>query len=643
MAVNNPRKTLLISLTFVSTLCYSQKNRLCPSTESKKAEKYLEQAKEARQDKKAFSVIYSLCEKSLSEDSAYVDTWKLMGDAAWQSHKDSIMAVAYEKAIGICPDISADIHYRLANYLFDTKQFEKSVVYFQSFLDFEKVKEENARDAEKKIASAKFMMKPVAFNPIPLEGVCGPDPEYLAIISPDQDYCFFTRRFEEQKRGALFPVSVEKFMISKKSDGNFDKGEPMNPPFNKAGSNNEGGASITIDNKHLFFTVNKNGNFDIYTSDESKGEWSEPRSVGTGINHPERWESQPCISPDGKTLYFVSIRDSIHQSSDIFISKKQPDGTWGKAVNAGGVINTTGNEKTPFIHPDNKTFYFSSDLHSGLGGYDIFMCKIQSDGSFSKPVNIGYPINTEADELGFFVSTDGKNGYFASNNLKGKGAYDIYSFDLPDNVKPERVLFIKGEIKEDENMPNGATSIQLKNTNTQELAEIAFDSLSGKYASVVSFDSDYILTVKKKGAAYNSAYFSVKDSTVDAPRKVDFTLKPTEVGAAYTLNDILFDSESSVLTVQSKTIILDFSEYLKENPGMKLELHGHTDSSGSPEKNQKLSEERARAVYQFLIENGIQAGRLSFKGFGSGKPVADNNTEQGKYRNRRTEFFIVSQ
>ena len=195
-------------------------------------------------------------------------------------------------------------------------------------------------------------------------------------------------------------------MISVKKDSVFDKGEAMLPPFNKAGSNNEGGATITIDNKHLFFTVNKNGNFDIYTSDETKGVWSEPRSVGATINDPNRWESQPSISPNGKTLYFVSIRDSVSQTSDIYFSKKLENGEWGPMKSIGSPINTAGNEKTPFIHPDNKTFYFSSDALPGLGGYDIYKCKMQADGSWSQPMNLGYPINTEADELGFFASTD---------------------------------------------------------------------------------------------------------------------------------------------------------------------------------------------------------------------------------------------
>ncbi|MBK7887078.1 MAG: OmpA family protein [Bacteroidetes bacterium] len=635
---------ILISILLLAApMSMAQQKSLCPPTTSKKAEKYFEDAREARKNKKTFSVVKEYCEKALAEDSVYADALKLLGDFAWQSRQDKAMAIAYERLLTHCPDASSDAHYRLANYLYEQKEYEKSIIYFQSFLDFNKVKEENAKDASQKITRAKLMMKPVPFKPVPLANISSADPEYLAIISPDQDFCFFTRRFEEQKRGSLFPASVEKFMISKKIESSFEKGEPMPFPFNKAGSNNEGGASITIDNKHLFFTVNKNGNFDIYTSDENKGIWSEPRSVGAGVNHPDRWESQPCISPDGKTLYFVSIRDSLNPTSDIYFSKRAEDGNWGAMKSIGSNINTPGSEKTPFIHPDNKTLYFSSDNLPGMGGYDIFMCRLNADGSWGTPVNLGYPINTEADELGFFVSTDGKKGYFSSNSLKGVGGYDIYEFELYNDIKPDRVLFIKGELKDENNVIQKLASIELKNVNTKQNAEVAFDSTTGKYASVVLFDEDYILTIKKQGYAYNSAYFSSKDSTRPEPVKVDMKLSKTKTGSAYRLNNILFDTESSSLTEQDKIILSDFAEYLRENPGLKVAVHGHTDNLGDPSKNLQLSEDRARSVCNFLIQAGVAKERLSSKGFGETKPIEVNSNADGRAKNRRTEFVVVSQ
>jgi len=638
-------KALAILLVLVSLVHHelaAQKKETCLPTSDKKALKYFEKALEYRKEKKPFEEIRAQIERALALDSNYADALEFLGNLAWQSKRDQIMVESYEKLILACPDASADAYYRLGDFYYNSGSFGKAIKSFRSFLEFDQVKEDIARDVERKIIRAEFKSKPVPFNPVPLKDICSADPEYLAIISPDQEYCFYTRRFEEQNRGSLYPVTVEKFMISKKDGEHFSKGEPMPPPFNKKGSNNEGGASISIDNRNLFFTVNKNENFDIYTSSENNGVWSEPVSAGRSVNDPERWESQPSISPDGKSLYFVSIRDSVNQTSDIYFSRKNSDGSWAPARPVGAPVNTTGNEKTPFLHPDNNTLYFSSDYHKGLGGYDIFMCRRRQDGSWSDPVNLGYPINTEADELGFFVSTDGKIGYFASNNLKGVGGYDVYSFDLHEEVRPLKVLFIKGELKDEDNEAPGNTSIVLRNTQTMEMADVSYDSSSGRYASVVLFDNDYILTVKKQGYAYTSAYFSASDTVRPEPRKMDFKLKTTSVGQSYQLDNIHFETESARLTRQDSVIIRDFSFYLKEEPGLKVALQGHTDNSGSPQQNQILSEKRAKAVFDFLVECEIPSVRLSYQGFGQSKPVADNLTEEGRAKNRRTEFVIVS-
>ena len=621
---------------------YAQKQSLCPESVIKKSNRYLEDAKDAKKSRKPFSEIVDLINKSIAEDSINGQAFKFLAETAYAAHEDKTMSTAYSKLIELCPDASADAYYRLANYQYETKEFASAIKNFQSFLDFNKVKEENALDANQKITRANLMMHPVPFNPIPLKNVSTGEPEYLAIISPDQDFCFFTRRFEETKRGALTSMSVEKFMMSKKINNEFDGGQPMPFPFNKSGSNNEGGASISIDNKHLFFTVNKNGNFDIYTSDDINGKWSEPRSLSDLVNDKKLWDSQPSVSPDGKKIYFASFRDSIHETSDIYETLKDENGNWGKPHPLGSQINTIGNERTPFIHPDNKTFYFSSDNLPGMGGFDIYMCKIKSDGSFSDPINLGYPINTEGNEGGFFVSTDGKSGYFASDHLKGPGGYDIYEFEMPEKARPERVLFIKGDLKDDDNKTFSDAKIELKNSLTKEIIDVNYDTITGKYASVVLFDEDYIMTVKKKGFAFNSTYFSKDDTSLVATQKVNVKLKKIEVGQAYPLNNIHFSSNSSALNDQDKNIISDFAEYLKENDQIKLAINGFTDNAGNPIENLTLSELRAKAVFEFLSSCGIERSRLSYKGFGETKPLASNETEQGKAQNRRTEFLIIS-
>ncbi len=620
----------------------AQQKTLCTPSSVKKAIKYFDEAAEARKKHKDYKEVKQLSEKALEEDSSFAEAWHLLGDAAYAKKDFKTMEYAYIKLIELCPDAAPEPHYQLASILFDKKKYDEAVKYYQSFLDFTKVKEEDAKDAQQKITRAKLIANPVPFNPQPLKEISTPDPEYLAVISPDNELCFFTRRFDMVSKSSLTPLSVEKFMMAERDGDKFKKGEPMPPPFNKGNSSNEGGATISIDNKHLYFTVNKNGNFDIYTSDEQAGVWSEPRSIGDNVNDPKQWDSQPCIGPLNKTLYFATIRDSVNGTSDIYVTKKGEDGKWGNAHPLSAKINTAGNEKTPFLHPDSKTLYFSSDGLPGMGGYDIFYSRQDSNGEWGTPVNIGYPINTEADEVGFFVSTDGQKGYFASNSIAGSGGYDIYSFDLHLKARPEKVLFIKGDLRDENNDPPTNAKIELKNTTTKQVFDVEYDTITGRYTSVVTFDNDFILTVKKQGYAFNSEYFSKEDTTLREPKKVNLDLRKNEIGKAYTLNNILFATNSAELNPQDKRIIEDFADYLKLSNSLKVEIDGHTDNEGNSAANLKLSEDRAQAVYEYLIALGIDKSRLTYKGFGQSKPLQPNDTEEHKALNRRTEFVIIA-
>jgi outer membrane protein OmpA-like peptidoglycan-associated protein/Tol biopolymer transport system component len=619
---------------------YSQ-NKLCPPSGEKKALKYFESAKDARKKANNYKEVKEILIKCIDVDSLYSDAWKLLGDAAWFNKDFSTAEKAYSKAIETCADIGPSPYYRLGSLQYKSKKYANAISALQSFLDHAKINEDDAKDATQTIARAQLLMSPVSFDPKPLNAVSTADPEYLACISPDGDYCFFTRRFEMQAKGSLTPVSVEKFMVSKKVNSVFDKGEPMPIPFNRKQTNNEGSPSISIDNRFLFFTQNNDGNFDIYMSKAIGSGWDDPEPVFLDKADNNFWESQPCLSPDGKILYFASYRDSINEQSDIYISEKRNE-KWSSPRILEGPINTAGNEKSPFLHPDNKTLYFSSNGIPGMGGFDIYMSKKDSLGNWTTPVNLGYPINTEADEVGFFVSTDGQHGYFASNSLMSKGGYDIFEFPLYQEVRPEKVLFIKGQISDEEGEGLANAKIELRNTVTRETAEISYDSTTGKYASVVLFNEDYILTVKKKGYAYSSAYLSTTDTSLAAPKKIDIQVSETVKGKAYTLNNILFETNSSVMNHQNEIIVEQFADYLSLNPTLKVAIYGHTDDEGNSSDNLILSERRAKAVYDYLISKKIAESRLSYKGFGESNPLLPNNSELNKSKNRRTEFYIES-
>lgn len=627
--------SLILYFYVVST--YSQNLKRCPQTTSKESAKKTEEAEKLFKSVKSYEDAVELCNEAIEADSTFAKPYLLMGDAAYRKKDFKLMAKAYKGLINVCPDASEKAIYRLATYYYETKKYEEAISVYTTFLDLPPSDTNAADDAEVKLFRAKAFLNPVEFKPVLVKGLSTPDPEYLPIISADNELCFFTRRFEYQSKNMLTSTSVEKFMISHNLNGKWDAGTPMELPFNKQNSGNEGGPTISLDNLHLFFTVNVKGNFDIYTSDLTPKGWSEPRSIGKA-NDPKFWDSQSSLSPDNRTLYFASFRDSVLQTSDIYVAKKT-NGDWNSANPITGPINTSRNEKAPFMHPDGKTLYFSSDGHAGMGGYDIYYSKKDEKGNWGKPVNLGYPINTDADEVGFFVSTDGTKGYFASNKF-GTGGYDIYSFDMPVEARPEKMVLFKGQLKNDDNEVPDSARIEVRNIASKQVEQIDYDAYSGKYAGVLQANSEYLLTIQKDDYAFTSKLIDA--SKVDSPAvTVELDLRKIKEGEAYNLNDILFETDSYQVTDKSKAVIQDFANFLKSNPKLKVAIYGHTDNSGKAEDNLLLSKNRAKAVYDYLITLGIEATRLSHNGFGQTKPVAPNTTEKGKSLNRRTEFVVL--
>ena len=353
-------------------------------------------------------------------------------------------------------------------------------------------------------------------------------------------------------------------------------------------------------------------------------------------------------------MYFVSDRPGGFGGLDIYVTRRDANGKWQKAVNMGPAINTPGNEKSPFIHTDSQTLYFSSSSfrdpksgntqpgHRGLGGYDIFYTRLDGKDTWIEPKNIGYPINTEKNDLGFFVSTDGRYGFFSSNRRNKNKNWDIYTFELYKEARPQKVLFIKGTLTDEETkevIREG--QMLIKNMKTKEVTEIPVDAKTGEYAFALTFKADYVVTVKKRDYVYVSKYISKSNKLYNQPAKINFNLQPIRVGKPYKLEDIYFATDSARLTSESIIIVESFSEFLIENPNIHIEIQGHTDDVGSAEYNKELSDRRAETVYDFLISKGISAARMTYKGYGESKPVADNNTEAGRQKNRRTVFVIT--
>lgn len=552
-----------------------------------------------------------------------------------------------KKCLNLCPEKFSTSNYIMAMIHFQLRDYQICVNYMEIATEIglkNRFKEDAFFTLENSRILAQIMRDTVPYNPEIVKGVSTEADEYLPLISPDQELALYTRRGLRDEYGVIDKKS-EDFVFSEGSMESFNEGEEMAYPFNQ--NNNEGGATITIDNKILYFTIcsqfyTSYNNCDIYYVEKCEdGEWSDLKPMKS-INNPKSWESQPSISSDGSTLVFASDRKGGFGGIDLYVVKKDEFGYWGVPQNMGENINSTLNEKSPFFHVDGETMYFASQQFPSLGGYDIFISKLGEDNKWKKPHNLGYPINTENDELGMFVTTDGQTAYFCSNKLDGIGGWDLYSFDLYEKVKPKRVLFLKGDIKDSKGLLVDSVSMELKNITTNEVTKISVNG--GKYVSALTLEDsdDVLITFNKEGYAFNSHYISSTDESFSGPAKMDVEINKVESGQTFELNNIYFATDSFNINKVTKSILTEFSNYLKKNENLELLISGHTDDIGTKEDNLILSTNRAKSVYTFLVESGIDESRLTYKGFGEDKPIYDNSTRKGRAKNRRTECTIIN-
>lgn len=667
------RRLMLLS---VCLLCvqfiFAQTEPECPEITNKKAVKLFNEAvaKPAYQSKESYDLLMQVVEI----EPEYAEAWYLLAEYNRKKAESSTpearptyqkrAASNYSRLQEICPSY-ADYYasFYLGMLAHEQKDFVKASGFFKQYLSHINYgsEAELARQLTERMQKyLDLINNPVPFEPKIVSGVSSGKDEFLPMLSTDGDYIFYTHRFDSYDKYTTIQKQEEQFTIAKRvgDEGSlsYESGKKMPFPFNQG--HIQGASTITIDNNHIYMTLcefirgtgQPYNNCDIYGSDYVDGEWTEFKNLGPTVNRDNTWESQPSVSPDGKVLYFSSIREENSGfkqgifTSDIYRSTKGPDGVWSKAENLGPVINTTGNEKSPFIHSDNSTLYFSSDGLVGVGGYDLFHSKKKLDGSWSEPVNMGYPINTEGDDLGLIVSRDGKRAFFSSNQLSGAGGWDIYSFELMEEARPDSVLFIKGELKDENGLPVQDAKLEIKSGDGTRIMEGMVDRLTGKYAVAISCTKadEFLMVVEKDDYAFTSKYVAAKEQVnYSRPMEVQFELKPIREGVHVELKDILFATNSAEFDEGSLLVLREFSAFLKKNPGIRIAIYGHTDNVGGEAFNLDLSDRRAHAVQEYLVKQGISADRMTSKGFGLSRPVASNDTEEGRSLNRRTEFVIV--
>lgn len=430
--INKILKPFLLTMFFImlSEISFSQSYK----STSRKAVKNFEKARREYLCDNRKALMYA--DKALQYDENYLDALLLKAELYQDMWYDSLALMSYERIFEIDSMAYPKSAISLSKLYMKYFCYDKSVSLLNWFLSLPGQKESVRKIAERELTLAKFRKElvdnPVDYNPKNIGNIVNSaDDEYVNQYYPAEEKIVFTNfhRFES--------LVSENVYVSYMIDSLWTLPELL---FENIDAKDIGAANISADGSEIYFSSSalgdSYGSCDIYCVKFAEGRWSAPNNINA-INTPE-WESQPCLSADGKELYFVR-GDRKTSSTDLFVSYKDDDGNWSKAKRLNSKINTDGNERSPFVHYDGKTLYFSSDSHLGMGGYDLFVSRRDASGDWSEPVNLGYPLNSSYDEMNLVVSNDAVRAFISSQRYDGSGGFDIYEFELDDKFRPEVV------------------------------------------------------------------------------------------------------------------------------------------------------------------------------------------------------------
>jgi len=580
-------------------------------------------------------------DQTVKADPAFQYAFIQLGDIHRRLKAFAQAKSAYQQAINLNPEGDPRMFYGMAEACIFTGSYSEALENISRFLsnykgkdpDFLKKAEEYRKDVEFAVSAIK---SPLPYEPVNL----GPDinssyREYFPSLTADGLQMIFSRTVDGN----------EDFFTSLKKNGTWGKPAPLSDQINTS-KFNEGAQSLSADGKYLFFTgCNRPdglGRCDIYVSQKTAKGWGEPFNLGAPLNSVY-WDAQPSVSPDGNTLYFVSNRPGGLGGYDIWKSTLKSDGYWDQPVNLGPEINTPGDEQTPFLHPDGHTLYFSSDGWPGMGNKDIFLSRLDNAGKWGEPVNLGYPINTFNEETGLIVSPEGTDAFFSSDLKGGYGDLDIYSFKMPETVRPVPIVYVKGTVKDKTSRQPLEADIRIINLNTKKTIYQDFtDAGDGSFLAVMPTGAAYAFNAAAAGYVFYSENYQLNSAgSREKPSILEIYLEKLKPGSNVIMKNIFFDTNAYQLLPYSESELDMLISLLKQNPGLRIEIQGHTDNVGKDEDNRKLSTMRARSVYEYLISRKILPDRLTYKGLGESVPVATNDTEAGRKLNRRTSFVVT--
>ncbi|MGC6489795.1 MAG: OmpA family protein [Flavobacteriales bacterium] len=608
------------------------------TSKAKKAYAKAEEFYQQNNDKKAAEFVQS----AIRQDPNYLPSYLLLGQIKEEAGKKQEAIDNY--LIGLSDNNSENAwgYWKVGMLNMDLANYQEAKKAFNYFLQFNNQRSKRINSAKQQLDNCHFALEalrnPVTFNFENMgEGINSKWEEYLPSISADGKFFVFTRRGPHQNS-----VISEDFYQSIYDNGQWTMAQNLGPSVNTQG--NEGAQCLAPNGKVLFFTACDRqdgfGRCDIYISFKRDGQWTEARNIGPSINS-KHWESQPTISPDGRELYFVSNRPGGYGDMDIWKSVLTEQGTFSEPVNLGPTINTQYDEMSPFIHTDNQSLYFASKGHPGMGDFDLFISRRNFPATdWQLPINLGYPINTNGVENSLIVASDGKTAYFASDK-SGYGQEDIFWFHLPQEKQAKQVAYLNTKVLDAESKTPLKARIEIIDLATGQVMISSFTySRSGEFFTCLPANANYAVNVSRDNYLFHSENFSLNEQSALQALQLDIELQRPNKGSAIVLKNIFFDTDAYSLKSESETELNILFTFLTKNSDLMVEIEGHTDNIGSQSYNLNLSENRAKAVYDFLIEKGISSSRLTYKGFGASQPIADNTLEAGRAENRRTAFRV---
>ncbi len=611
----------------------------------------------------------ALLEKALEKDPAFWEAHMVEAEM-YESLNQPYKAIEqYRKALEINPNPTSGgaTYFYLGTLEYSVGEYENASKNLTTFVQTKGAHADYVTRSKQIINDCAFaieaMKNPNQFKPVNLgPGVNTKDSEYFPTITVDGKTLLFTRRLED-KRVPIYGEQEDFYVSNLSTFNTWETAIPM--PKNINTLNNEGAPTIAADGRTLIFVACSDesgsygdnrkgkGSCDLFYTKRLGNQWVDPINLPGAIN-TGNWETQPSLSADGKTLYFVRriMTRGGRPDSDIYTSTMKDDGSWDTPVRLPNTINTPYMEESVLIHPDGKTLYFSSQGHRGMGGLDIFVSRMNDKGEWGIPENLGYPINTSADENSLLVSADGEIAFFASDREGGFGKLDLYYFIMPEKFRPVKTLYFDGLVFDAVTKAPLPGKFSLVNIKTgKEVIKSEADQVNGTFTVSLPTNEEYALSVSYPGYTFFSQNFNMTVADNQESFHMDVPMNPITAGSTTALKNVFFDLNKASLRPESFVELNKLRDFLKSNPTIKIEIGGHTDTRGDAAENMKLSDARAKSVKDYLIQQGVEASRLSSKGFGETMPIfsdeviakmtKENEKEKAHQENRRTEYKIV--